>query len=178
MWAMTMNACASSRCCRCCNLAGGIAVFDLRTKSLRWSAHLDLTTADTTLKAQVQQGLLKRRCLARLGGSPACCRSRLQKQLLFSSIRRFRRPAVAVTLYLFEHWLLLCNNDVCSHASVAALPPQMYAPPTLIDLDRDGKMEVVVGTSLGFLYVLDHQVRLSRSRKAVHIHAVATPVTC
>ncbi|KAL6763316.1 hypothetical protein V8C86DRAFT_347755 [Haematococcus lacustris] len=31
-----------------------------------------------------------------------------------------------------------------------------YASPTLVDIDRDGRMEIVVGTSMGFLYVLDH----------------------
>lgn len=61
-------------------------MFDLRTKEQRWSQHLDLSTADTSLKAQ------------------------------------------------------------------------MYAPPTLVDLNHDGKMEIVVGTSMGFLYVLDWQV--------------------
>ncbi|PNH12688.1 hypothetical protein TSOC_000387 [Tetrabaena socialis] len=31
-----------------------------------------------------------------------------------------------------------------------------YSSPTLVDLNGDGKLEVVVGTSMGFLYVLDH----------------------
>ncbi|KAL4443840.1 hypothetical protein ABPG75_011577 [Micractinium tetrahymenae] len=30
-----------------------------------------------------------------------------------------------------------------------------YSAPTLADLDQDGKMEVIMGTSMGFLYVLD-----------------------
>ena len=61
--------------------------FDLQTKSVRWAQHLDLTTAETTLKAQA------------------------------------------------------------------------YAPPTLADLDGDGKLEVIIGTSMGFVYVLDHTAR-------------------
>ncbi len=37
------------------------------------------------------------------------------------------------------------------------LPRQAYAysSPTLVDLNGDGKLEIVVGTSMGFLYVLD-----------------------
>lgn len=31
-----------------------------------------------------------------------------------------------------------------------------YAAPTLIDLEQDGFLEIVMGTSMGFLYVLDH----------------------
>lgn len=34
----------------------------------------------------------------------------------------------------------------------------MFSSPTLVDLDADGKMEIVVGTSVGFVYVLDHRV--------------------
>lgn len=33
----------------------------------------------------------------------------------------------------------------------------VYSAPTLVDLDGDGKLEIVVGTSMGFLYVLDHK---------------------
>eukprot|EP00891_Asterochloris_glomerata_P005963 jgi/Astpho2/5963/e_gw1.00080.8.1_t len=32
-----------------------------------------------------------------------------------------------------------------------------YSAPTLVDLDRDGRLEIVLGTSMGFLYVLDCQ---------------------
>lgn len=67
-------------------LAGGIAVFDLRTRLLKWQQHLDLTTTKTKFTAH------------------------------------------------------------------------MFSSPTLVDLDADGAMEVVVGTSVGFLYVLDHKV--------------------
>jgi hypothetical protein len=34
----------------------------------------------------------------------------------------------------------------------------MFSSPTLVDLDADGKMEIIVGTSVGFVYVLDHKV--------------------
>jgi hypothetical protein len=34
----------------------------------------------------------------------------------------------------------------------------MFNSPTLVDLDADGKMEIIVGTSVGFVYVLDHKV--------------------
>jgi hypothetical protein len=31
----------------------------------------------------------------------------------------------------------------------------IYSSPTLVDLDRDGRMEIVVGTSMGYVYVLE-----------------------
>lgn len=64
-------------------LASGVVVFDLRTKGVKWSQHLDLSTSSVKYRAF------------------------------------------------------------------------MYAPPTLSDIDGDGKLEVVVGTSMGWLYVLD-----------------------
>jgi len=64
-------------------LASGVVVYDLLTRSIKWSQHLDLSTSYTRYKA-------------------------------------------------------------------AAL-----SPPTLADINGDGKLEVIIGTSMGFLYVLD-----------------------
>jgi hypothetical protein len=66
--------------------AGGIVVYDLRTKLFKWQQHLDLTTTTTKFTAH------------------------------------------------------------------------MFSSPTLVDLDVDGKMEIIVGTSVGFVYALDHKV--------------------
>jgi hypothetical protein len=32
----------------------------------------------------------------------------------------------------------------------------IYSSPTVVDLDNDGKMEIIIGTSFGLLYVLHH----------------------
>jgi len=34
----------------------------------------------------------------------------------------------------------------------------IFSSPTLVDVNNDGLLEIVVGTSLGFVYVLDSQV--------------------
>jgi hypothetical protein len=73
----------------CVYPTGGIVVFDLRTRFIKWQQHLDLTTATTKFTAH------------------------------------------------------------------------MFSSPTLADIDADGHMEVVVGTSVGFVYVLDSKVRLT-----------------
>lgn len=31
-----------------------------------------------------------------------------------------------------------------------------YSTPTLVDLDHDGKREILIGTSVGLVYALDH----------------------
>jgi glucose dehydrogenase len=67
-------------------VAGGIVVYDLRTKMLKWQQQLDLTTDTTKFKAHI------------------------------------------------------------------------FSSPTLVDVNNDGLLEIVVGTSLGFVYVLDSQV--------------------
>jgi outer membrane protein assembly factor BamB len=35
----------------------------------------------------------------------------------------------------------------------------MFSSPTVADLDADGQLEIIVGTSVGFVYVLDTQAR-------------------
>lgn len=64
-------------------VASGVIVFDLSTRSMKWSQHLDLSTSATRYKAMI------------------------------------------------------------------------YGSPTLADVNNDGKLEVIVGTSMGFLYVLN-----------------------
>lgn len=66
-------------------VASGVVVFDLRTRSIKWSTHLDMSTDSTLFRAYA------------------------------------------------------------------------YSAPTLADLDGDGKLNVILGTSVGFLYVLDHR---------------------
>lgn len=46
-------------------------------------------------------------------------------------------------------------TPLCNSLRAAARRAYLYAAPTLVDLDHDGRLEVVVGTSVGFLYVLD-----------------------
>lgn len=43
-----------------------------------------------------------------------------------------------------------------THPRGGARRAYVYSAPTLVDLDHDGKLEIVVGTSVGFIYVLDH----------------------
>ncbi|KAK9817910.1 hypothetical protein WJX72_004192 [[Myrmecia] bisecta] len=64
-------------------IAGGVVVFNLRTRLVKWSQHLDLSTDHTQFRAY------------------------------------------------------------------------LYSAPTLADINRDGKLEIILGTSMGFLYVLD-----------------------
>ncbi|EFJ48005.1 hypothetical protein VOLCADRAFT_117761 [Volvox carteri f. nagariensis] len=52
-----------------------------------------------------------------------------------------------------EKWVqhLDLSTDTATYKAYA------YSSPTLVDINGDGKLEVVVGTSMGFLYVLDHK---------------------
>eukprot|EP00884_Botryococcus_braunii_P005749 jgi/Botrbrau1/15175/Bobra.0149s0040.1 len=66
-------------------VASGVVVFSLRTRGIKWSQHLDLSTDHTQYRAFA------------------------------------------------------------------------YSSPTLVDLDRDGRLEIILGTSMGFVYVLDSE---------------------
>lgn len=48
----------------------------------------------------------------------------------------------------------------------------IYSAPTLVDLDGDGSLEIIVGTSVGFIYVLSADGKVALVGTA---HAFATP---
>jgi hypothetical protein len=31
----------------------------------------------------------------------------------------------------------------------------VYSPPAVVDIDRDGKLEMIIGTGLGFIYMIN-----------------------
>lgn len=71
-------------------VAGGIVVFNLHTKEVKWTAQLDLSTDTGNFRAYI------------------------------------------------------------------------YSTPTVVDLDGDGNLDILVGTSYGMFYVLDHKGVYSR----------------
>ncbi len=71
-------------------VAGGVVAFDLHTKEIKWTLHLDLTT----------------------------------------DVGQYRA-------YIFSQ-------------------------PNVVDLEGDGRLEVILGTSLGFIYVIDHKGEVKR----------------
>eukprot|EP00968_Pinguiococcus_pyrenoidosus_P008042 scaffold564_cov248-Pinguiococcus_pyrenoidosus.AAC.26 len=56
-------------------------------------------------------------------------------------------------------WSLHLDLSIDGHQSAAeedaSIKAQIYGAPNVVDLDRDGSLEAVVGTTLGFLYVVD-----------------------
>ena len=54
----------------------------------------------------------------------------------------------------------------------------IYAPPTVVDLDMDGVLDVIVGTGLGFLYVLSGDTGKLRRGFPVEMGPIQAGVAC
>lgn len=52
----------------------------------------------------------------------------------------------------------------------------IYASPTVVDLDGDGRSEVLIGTSLGLLYVLDGETGFPRRHFPMQFHEIQAQV--
>ena len=52
----------------------------------------------------------------------------------------------------------------------------IYVSPTVADIDRDGYLEIVVGTGVGFIYVIDHNGKLRLNGFPVQMDSVYAPV--
>jgi len=52
-----------------------------------------------------------------------------------------------------QDWTWLVHLDLTTDKS--KFKALLYTTPTVADIDGDGRMEVVVGTSMGLLYMLD-----------------------
>jgi uncharacterized protein YcsI (UPF0317 family) len=53
----------------------------------------------------------------------------------------------------------------------------IYSSPTVVDVDEDGFLEIVVGTSFGFLYVLHHNGIASFHLWIVPMYQLYTQIT-
>ena len=52
----------------------------------------------------------------------------------------------------------------------------IYGSPTVVDLDGDGRSEVIIGTSLGLLYVLDGETGFARRHFPIQFHEIQAQV--
>jgi hypothetical protein len=68
-------------------------------------------------------------------------------------------PPGAVVVFDLRTKLFKWQQHLDLTTTTTKFTAHMFSSPTLVDLDADGKMEIIVGTSVGFVYVLDHKVR-------------------
>ena len=54
----------------------------------------------------------------------------------------------------------------------------IYAAPTVVDLDRDGVLDVIVGTGMGFIYVLDGRNGKLRKGFPVEMGSIQAGAAC
>eukprot|EP01039_Chlorochromonas_danica_P010917 gene10917-12133_t len=58
--------------------------------------------------------------------------------------------------------------------NLTGLQAKIYAQPTVADLDGDGRLEVLVGTALGMVYVIDADSGYPRHGFPIQLHAITT----
>ncbi|CAI7837363.1 unnamed protein product [Closterium sp. NIES-54] len=171
-------------------IGGAIVVFDLHTQQVKWSQHLDLTTDSTQFRAYIYSaptvvdldgdGFLEIivgtsvgfiYCLDAFGQMVAAPRSHHRQHAIprLHLLRSYCRG---------PRWRWV-PGDHCGHRGVGWLRQQqqqqqhldlttdstqfrayIYSAPTVVDLDGDGFLEIIVGTSVGFI-CLDAFARLT-----------------
>jgi len=73
-----------------------------------------------------------------------------------------------------EDWTWLVHLDLTT--SKSKFQAMIYASPTVADLDGDGRNEVVVGTSLGLLYLLDGESGFTKRFFPLQFHSIQAQV--
>ncbi len=73
-----------------------------------------------------------------------------------------------------QEWLWTVHLDLTTAA--AKFPAVIYSSPTIADLDGDDRLEIIVGTSVGMLYVLDGQSGLTRRFFPIQFHSIHAQV--
>jgi hypothetical protein len=105
-------------------MASGVAVYDLNTRMLKWSQHLDLSTAYTRYKAAA----LSSPAIADLNGDG-------KLEVIVGTSMGFLYVLDPVTGDALEGWPIQMG-DIQGHIAVA-------------DIDQDGKLEIVAGDTRG-----------------------------
>lgn len=74
-----------------------------------------------------------------------------------------------------QDWLWSVHLDLTpSNSKTKAMA---YSQPTIVDLDMDGRNEVIIGTSVGMLYVLDGDSGFVKHNFPVQFHSIHAQVT-
>ncbi|KAK9842754.1 hypothetical protein WJX74_001858 [Apatococcus lobatus] len=77
------------------------------------------------------------------------------RSLLPADLALDKYVASGVVAYSMATRQMLWSQHLDLSTALTTFQAFAYSAPTLVDLDRDGQLEVILGTSMGFLYVLD-----------------------
>lgn len=73
-----------------------------------------------------------------------------------------------------QDWLWLVHLDLTT--DFTNFKAYIHSSPTIADLDGDGRYEILIGTSLGLLYLLDGDTGFVRRHFPMQFHAIEAQV--
>ncbi|MQM19813.1 hypothetical protein Taro_052827 [Colocasia esculenta] len=160
-------------------VAGSIVVFNLDTKQVKWTRELDLSIDTGAFRGYIYSsptvvdldgdGNLD----ILVGTSYGLCYVLDHHELGGIDIEKY--VAGSIVVFNLDTKQVKWTRELDLSIDTGAFRGYIYSSPTVVDLDGDGNLDILVGTSYGLCYVLDHHGNV-REKFPLEMAEIQAPV--
>lgn len=86
--------------------------------------------------------------------------------------------AASVVVFDLDTKQIKWTAELDLSTDTSAYRSYMYSSPSVVDLDGDGNLDILVGTSYGYFYVIDHKGELEKVWACFYLLLVFIPFLC